>query len=151
MREIVISFIIGALIGAGALIYYDSQSTATALQLLKLGEAATAETRALQAYQHEEPAIAIWEMRHLIDLLTEHLEIGADTPKSLQFQLFLAHGRLASLYARQHDDALCSVHADKALGFYRGSYPTNQIVGVKGLLELIGQFDSRAQREPKYE
>ncbi len=65
MRLTVFSFLAGALIAGVGVFYYMAKDSVDSAMLFALGDGATAHTRAMQAYQHEEPSIAIWELRHL--------------------------------------------------------------------------------------
>ncbi len=75
-----------------------------------------------------------------------------DSERSLQFQLFLTHGRLATLYERQGDSEQARKHGERAITLHMQFSPTNQFAtNMTSLLEWIQQFDVRAKTEPKYE
>lgn len=92
------SFLAGALIVGLGVFYVMARDAGRSAMLWAWGDGAQAHARAMQAYQHEEPGVAVWELRHLANLLSDHLELGVDGRRSLQLQLFLAHGRLAHLH-----------------------------------------------------
>jgi hypothetical protein len=148
----VISFLVGALIAGVGVFYYTAQDSVDSAMLFALGDGAKAHTRAMQAYQHEEPSVAIWELRHLADLQAEHLKHGMDSERNLQLQLFLTHGRLASLYQREGAPEHAHEHGEKAIAYYAQYSPTNQFAtNMTSLLDLIQQFDARAKVESKHE
>jgi|SRR5579862_3034414 len=146
MRELVIAFLSGALVAAGAAVWYETRQTqdfAQALKLLKSGEFATAYTRAMSAYRQEEPSIAIWELSHLVALEQENLKLGLETNGAVA-GLMLTHARLAKLYHQESREAEAGTNADKAIAFMRTlPRPDTSVTNLTALLLRLQEFDAR--------
>ena len=146
----VFSFFAGALLGGSGVCYFMSRTFDQTLALLALGDAAKAEVRAMVAYQHEKPVVAIWELRQFIESQRERVRRNPTESRELQAGLFLAYGRLAKLYAQEGRDIDADANAKLAIGIYREIFPTKTtITNLSTLLELIQRLDHRAKKEPQ--
>ena len=146
------SFLAGALIAGLGVFYFMAKESGESAMLWVFGDSARAHARAMQAYQHENPDVAVWELRHLVEVLSDHLEHGVEGPRSMRLQLFLAHGRLARLYQKMGDLENAQQCAEEAIAYNRRYSPTNHVAtNIVSVLNLIQEFDKRAKVEPRYE
>jgi hypothetical protein len=146
MRELVIAFLLGALVAAGAAVWYETKQTqdfAQALKILKSGEYATAYTRAMSAYRKEQPGVAIWELSHLVALEQENLKIGFETNEVLA-GLMLTHARLAKLYHQEGQEDPAGTNANEAISIMRRlPRPDQTVTNLTTLLVRLEEFDGR--------
>jgi hypothetical protein len=148
----VLGLLAGALIASGGVWYLMQRESNKTAMMFAFGDGAKAQQRAMQAYQHEDPDVAIWELRHLAELKAEHLRRGLDSSRSLQMWLFLTHGRLAKLYRQKTRESNALIHAEMAIAAYKHVNPTNStITNFTTLLEWIQKIDERATKETRYE
>jgi spore cortex formation protein SpoVR/YcgB (stage V sporulation) len=154
MRELVIAFLLGALVAAGGAFWYEDRQTqdfAQALKLLKSGEYATAYTRAMAAYRQEEPSIAIWELNHLVALEQEDLKLGLETNGAMA-GLMLTHARLAKLYRQEGREAEARTNASEAITMMRGlPRPDTSVSNLTTLLVRLEEFDAREKQKRSHE
>src|SRR6267154_5291824 len=101
MREIVIALVLGALMAGVGVFWYMAKESQQTLSIFEGAEFARASSRAMQAYQHEEPAIAIWELRHLADMEAEQLRRERVTTNEVKVAMLITRARLAKLYLQQ--------------------------------------------------
>ena len=144
MREVVVAFLCGALVAARGAFWHEkeqSQKFSEALKLLKSGEFATAYSRAMAAYKHQEPSIAIWELSHLIALEQDEVKSGFGTNGSLA-GLMLTHARLAKLYHQEGREAEAITNADEAISYMRKlPRPDTTATNLPTLLVRLKEFD----------
>lgn len=144
-------FIVGLALGVGgtyvAMTHYAATRAAETLvgvEQLKLGEASE---RAHHAYRHENKPVAIYAMSQYVnqlkqaEALPEHSRLSSD--RMLAFDLTLAHGRLAKLYAETGDTNLSAHYLAEALVYAKRS-PAAGITNQEDLAELILRLDRQA-------
>lgn len=152
MREILIAFTLGALLAGAGVFFYISWESQQFRTIFEGAEAARASTRAKQAYQHEEPAIAVWELRHLADLQTEELRKERVATNEIRAGLMMTRARLAKLYNQQGREAEAQTNANIAIRLLNEMAKTNPTVtNLATLLEHIQRSDAKAKQEPRYE
>ncbi|SRR6266496_3951217 len=118
-----LSFLAGALIVGGGVFYFMLRISEESFALAAQRDCAAAQTRAMQAYLHEGPAVAIWELRQLADLQNESVRLEADSDRSRNWQLTEDDG--ARYHRAQGNGPPC-------LGFYSSS--ASSVVGCGRLL-----------------
>ena len=152
MRETIIAFILGTLLAAAGVFVHMMKQEQKVLSIFKEGESARAAQRAKQAYQHEEPAIAIWELRHLVDVQTDKFRKEQVHTNEARAVLLITRARLAKLYHEQGREAEAQSNAQIAIKLLEAfSRTNNTVMNLPTLLEHLGRTDSRATKEPKYE
>jgi hypothetical protein len=152
MRETFL-FLLGALLAGLGVFVYMAKDTQQALGIFEGAEYAQASSRTLQAYQHEPPAIAIWELRHLADIETEQLRVGGRTygTNGMRIALMITQSRLAKLYHEQAMEAEAQTNAAAAICLLNVASATNStITNLTSLLERLERTDAQAKKEPRY-
>ena len=146
MRDLLLAFFLGVLIAGGVAAWYEinqMNQVSNSLKLLKSGEYAAAYTRAMSAYRQEQPAIAIWELTHLLQTEHDELELGIDRRASLT-ELMLTHARLAKLYQQQGQEAQAQTNAQQAISFMQQlPKPDTTVTNLPSLLARLQEFDAR--------
>ena len=151
MREIVIAFVVGGLIAGAAVFCYMAKESHQTLSVFEGTEHAHARSRAMQAYQHEEPAVAIWELRHLADLEAEELHQGTVYTNEARAALLMTRARLARLYHHEGREPEAQTNANLAILLLNELSPTNSTVtNLTTLLERLQRTDAQANQEPSY-
>ena len=151
MPTAIVAFILGALIAGLGVWALMARDAARSFVLFALGDSVRAETRAIQAYQHEPPAVAIWELRHLADLQHEYAARGVDDGKTGLMHDVITHGRLAGLYRTIGDQSNTTIHANIAIqAFLRATKPGSPITNAEALLGWIQLLDQRTRPEGQY-
>ncbi len=146
-------FIVGLALGVGgtyvAMTHYAATRAAETLftgEQLKLGEASE---RAHHAYRHESKPVAIYAMSQYVNQLREAEALPEQsrlsTDRILAFDLTLAHGRLAKLYAETGVTNLSTQHVAHALAYAKRSAAAG-ITNQTGLAELIDRLDQQATK-----
>src|SRR5215210_4029998 len=115
MREIFIAFILGALLAGSGVFLYMTNDSQQMLSTFEEAESARAAIRAKQAYQHEEPTIAIWELRHLADMQTDELRQEQVYTNEVRAALLMTRARLAKLYHEQGRESEAQTNAQIAI------------------------------------
>ena len=152
MRDMIFALIFGALLGGTGLYLYMSKNSERTIGSFQTAESAGATGRAMQAYQHEEPAIAIWELRHLADREGEQLRREPVYTNAAKAELLMTRARLAKLYHEQGKELEAQTNAQIAIDLLRG-FPGNNATAtnLSSLLEFLRATDAKAKKEPKYE
>lgn len=154
MRDLIIAFLLGALVAAGGAFWYEAKQReqfAQALKLLRSGEEATAYTRAMSAYRDEDPKIAIWELTHLVAIEKENLNLGLETNGELA-GLMLTHARLARLYHQEGREAEAQTNADEAMVLMGKLHkPDPAITNMATLLVRLRDFDDGEKQKRRHE
>ena len=153
MRNIVF-LLTGALFAGAGVFIFMAKDTERALTLFQTAECARASSRAMQAYQHEEPGIAVWELHHLADIETEYLQRGGGDYGSngMKSALMVTRSRLAKLYHQQGRKAEAQTNANAAIQLFSELAATNaSVTNLESLLECLSRADAQAKREPRYE
>lgn len=145
--------IVGFVLGVGgtyvAITQYAATRAAEALfvvEQMKLGEASE---RAHYAYRNESKPVAIYAMSQYVnqlkkaEALPEQSRLSTD--RMLAFDLTLAHGRLAKLYAETGETNLSTQHVAQALAYAKRSAAAG-ITNQTGLAELIDRLDQQAAK-----
>jgi hypothetical protein len=132
--------------------FYTSKQSERTLKIFAGAESAGATRRAMQAYQHEDPAVAIWELRHLADREAEELRRERVYTNAATAALLMTRARLARLYHEQGKDPEAETNAQLAIALLRG-FPGNNTTATNldSLLEFLRATDAKAKKEPKYE
>lgn len=148
----IFALVFGLLLGGIALFAYMSKKLERDLKVFEGAESAAATSRAMQAYQHEDPAIAIWELRHLADSEGEQLRREHVYTNAAKAALLMTRARLAKLYHAQGKDPEAQTNAQIAISLLAG-FPGNRTTAtnLESLLEFLRQTDDKAKKEPKYE
>ncbi len=148
----IFALIFGALLGGMGVFLYMSKKSERTIKILENGESADATGRAMQAYQHEDPAIAIWELRHLADREAEQIRRERIYTNAAKAALLMTRARLARLYQKQGKEPEAQTNAQVAISLLR-EFPGNNTTATNlaGLLEFLRATDARAKQEPKYE
>ncbi len=152
MRDMTFALIFGVLLGAIGMFFYVSSRCERTLKIFEGSESATATSRAMQAYQHEDPAIAIWELRHLADREADELRRERVYTNSAKASLLMTKARLARLYHEQGKDPEAQTNAQTAISLLR-EFPGNNTTAtnLESLLEFLRATDAKAKSEPKYQ
>jgi hypothetical protein len=148
MRELLVAFIVDAVLaGAGVFLFIarESQQTQSVFQGAR---SAYAMSRAMQAYQHEEPAVAVWELRHLADMQSEELRDERVHTNEVRAALLMTRARLAKLYHEQGREPEAQTNAQMAIAL-PGTNTT--VTNLPSLLDRLRQTDAQSKKEPKYE
>ncbi len=152
MREVIISLFLGALLAGTGVFLYMSKKSEQTLEIFEGAESAHAESRAMQAYQHEDHAIAIWELRHLADRQAEEVRKERVYTNEARAALLMTRARLAKLYQEQGRESEAQTNAQIAVSMLSAFPGTNTTVtNLASLLERLRETDSRAKQLPKYE
>src|SRR5690349_21490881 len=152
MRDMIFALIFGVLLGGIVMFAYMSKKFEQNLKSLEGVESARAASRAMQAYQHEDPAIAIWELRHLAESEGEQLRRERIYTNAAKAALLMTRARLAKLYHARGKDPEAKTNAQIAISLLLG-FPGNRTTATNldSLLEFVRATDDKAKREPKYE
>ena len=152
MRDMIFALIFGLLLGGIVMFAYVSKKFEQNLKIFESAESAGATSRAMQAYQHEDPAIAIWELRHLADIEGEHLRREGVYTNAAKAALLMTRARLAKLYHAQGKEPEAQTNAQIAISLLSG-FPGNRTTAtnLESLLEFLRATDDKAKKEPKYE
>ena len=152
MRDMIFALVFGALLGGMAVFLYMSNKSERTIKTLEGRESASATDRAMQAYQHEQPDIAIWELRHLADREAEQLRRERVYTNAAKAALLMTRTRLARLYHEQGKEPQAQTNAQLAISLLRG-FPGNNTTAtnLESLLEFLRATDAKAKKEPKYE
>jgi hypothetical protein len=152
MRDMIFALIFGVLLGGMAVFFYMSSQSERTVNNFAGAQSAGATSRAMQAYQHEDPAIAIWELRHLADREAEQLRRERVYTNAATAALLMTRARLARLYHEQGKDPEAQTNAQLAISLLRG-FPGNNTTAtnLESLLEFLRATDAKARKEPKYE
>jgi hypothetical protein len=152
MREIVFVLVFGVLLGGAAAFLYMSKESEQTLKNIEGAESARADSRAMQAYQHEDPAIAIWELRHLADRQAEEVRKERTYTNEAKAALLMTRARLAKLYHEQGREREAQTNAQIAISMLSAFPGTNATVtNLPSLLERLRQTDTQAKQQPRYE
>jgi len=148
----IFALIFGALLGGTGVFFYISKKSERAIKIFEDAESAGATGRAMQAYQHEDPATAIWELRHLADREGERLRRERVYTNAAKAALLMTRARLAKLYYDQGKEPEAQTNAQIAISLLRG-FPGNNTTAtnLSSLLEFLRATDAKAKKEPKYE
>jgi hypothetical protein len=152
MRDMIFALIFGALLGGTGAFLYMSKKSERAIKIFEAAESAGATDRAMQGYQHEDPAIAIWELRHLADREAEQLRRERVYTNAAKAALLMTRARLAKLYHEQGKEPEAQTNAQIAISLLRG-FPGNNTTAtnLSSLLDFVRATDAKAKKEPKYE
>jgi len=151
MRDMIFALIFGLLLGGTGVFLYMSKKSQRAINSFQAAESADATGRAMQAYQHEDPAIAIWELRHLADREAEQLRQELVYTNAAKAELLMTRARLARLYHEQGKEPEAQTNAQLAISLLR-EFPGNNATAtnLSSLLEFLRATDAKAKKEPKY-
>src|SRR5690348_4553955 len=152
MRDMIFALIFGLLLGGIATFAYLSKIYEQRLKNLEAVESTVATSRAMQAYQNEEPAIAIWELRHLADLEAQQLHQEHVYTNAAKAALLMTRARLAKLYHAQGKEPEAQTNAQSAISLLRG-FPGNRTTAtnLESLLEFVRETDDKAKKESRYQ
>lgn len=152
MRDMIFALIFGALLGGMGVFWYLSKKSERAINRFAAAESADATGRAMQAYQHEDPAIAIWELRHLAEREAEQLRQERVYTNAAKAALLMTRARLARLYHEQGKEPEAQTNAQIAISLLSG-FPGNNATAtnLSSLLEFLRATDAKAKKERKYE
>ena len=142
MREILIALFVALLAGVGVFLYMEKESDQT-LKIFEGAESSRAYSRAMQAYQHEAPAIAIWELSHLAERLTEEVRQERVYTNEAKATLLMTRARLAKLYherGKEHEAQTNAQIAISMLSAFRGTNTT--VTNLASLLEHLRQSEA---------
>ena len=151
MRDMIFALIFGLLLGGTGVFLYMSKKSQRAIHSFQAAESANATGRAMQAYQHEDPAIAIWELLHLADREAEQLRQELVYTNAAKAELLMTRARLARLYLEQGKELEAQTNAQLAISLLR-EFPGNNATAtnLSSLLEFLRVTDAKAKKEPRY-
>jgi hypothetical protein len=152
MRDMIFALIFGALLGGTGVFLYMSKKSERAIKVFEDAHSAVATGRAMQAYQHEDASIAIWELRHLADREAEQLRRERVYTNAAKTELLMTRARLAKLYRDQGKEPEAQTNAQIAISLLRELPGNNSTAtNLSSLLEFLRATDAKAKKEPKYE
>lgn len=148
----IFALIFGLLLGGIVTFVYLSKNFDRKLTALEDAKSTATTSRAMQAYQHEDPAIAIWELRHLADSEGEELRRETVYTNAAKAELLMTRARLAKLYHAQGRDPEAQTNAQIAISLLSG-FPGNRTTAtnLESLLKFVRETDDKAKKEPKYQ
>lgn len=151
MRDMIFALIFGVLLGGLGVFLFMSMQSERTVKVLEGAAATSATRRAMQAYQHENPPIAIWELHHLADLEAEQVRRERVYTNEARAALLMTRARLARLYHEQGNDPAAQTNSQIAISLLR-DFPGNNTTAtnLESLLEFLRLTDAKATREPQY-
>ncbi len=147
----IFALIFGVLLGGLCVFLFMSMQSERSIKTFENIESSAATRRAMQAYQHEDAAIAIWELRHLADREAEQIRHEHVYTNEAKASLLMTRARLARLYHQQGNDPAAQTNSEIAISLLRG-FPGNNrtATNLQSLLEFLRLTDAKATKEPRY-
>ncbi len=147
----IFALIFGVLLGGLCVFLFMSMQSERSIKTFEDVEAAAATRRAMEAYQHEDPVIAIWELRHLADREAEQFRHEHVYTNQAKAALLMTRARLARLYHQQGNEPAAQTNSEIAISLLR-EFPGNNstATNLESLLEFLRLTDAKATKEPPY-
>jgi hypothetical protein len=151
MRKFIIGLILGALLAVFGMFFYMENLLEDTVKTLNEAEIAKAHSQAMQAYQHEAPNIAIWELRHLADIETDQLQHERVYTNEIRGSLIVTRARLAKLYHGEGLENEAQTNAQIAISLLKTYSGKQTVTNLTSLLDHLQEADEQLKKEPKYE
>ena len=115
---------------------------------LKFMELAASDERAIAAYKHGSPPVAIYALSESLDRMKEAEQFG-DTQlfskRVIADEMMLAHARLANVYAQTGETNLATQHIEAALRCSKEAGRASWFTNRDALLDYVAKLDRSAK------